>query len=442
MLHNQKATSPTLEASLDDWLSYLENSHSKVIDMGLDRIKSVAEKLDLLKPAPYVITVGGTNGKGTTCRLLETILLNFGLRVGVYSSPHLLRYNERVRIQNQELNDQQHIQSFAFIEANKNQSLTYFEFSTLSALHLFKQANLDVVILEVGLGGRLDATNIVDSQLAVITSIDIDHIDFLGDNREKIGYEKAGIFRANCPAIIGETNIPNTMTDHANSINSQLFRVNQEWHFTQDKQSWNWYSDKVRLENLPFCQIPLQNAATALAVVEQLPFNISQQVIEKSLAEVELTGRFQKVKTENLSAIANLVQKPVAELPTIIIDVGHNPHAARYLAEKLTALKQQRAVNILAVCGILKDKDAKGVLSSLLDLIDQWYCVSLTGYRGQTGEQLLQQLVQIDPSRSLKAQAEDSVKQGVKSALENAKQNDVVLVFGSFHTVGDFLQIN
>lgn len=175
---NNSTVSLTATSPLAQWLSYLENSHFKAIDLGLDRIKSVAKALDLLTPAPFVITVGGTNGKGTTCRLLETVLLKAGYRVGVYSSPHLLRYNERVRIQDQELPDEAHTASFAFIEQHKRESLTYFEFSTLSALHLFKQAKLDVVILEVGLGGRLDATNIVDSDVAVITSIDIDHVDF------------------------------------------------------------------------------------------------------------------------------------------------------------------------------------------------------------------------------------------------------------------------
>lgn len=193
---NNSTVSLTATSPLAQWLSYLENSHFKAIDLGLDRIKSVAKALDLLTPAPFVITVGGTNGKGTTCRLLETVLLKAGYRVGVYSSPHLLRYNERVRIQDQELPDEAHTASFAFIEQHKRESLTYFEFSTLSALHLFKQAKLDVVILEVGLGGRLDATNIVDSDVAVITSIDIDHVDFLGADREQIGFEKAGIFRA------------------------------------------------------------------------------------------------------------------------------------------------------------------------------------------------------------------------------------------------------
>ena len=242
---NLKATSP-----LAEWLSYLENSHFKAIDLELERIKSVAEELDLLNPAPYVITVGGTNGKGTTCRLLETILLNQGLRVGVYSSPHLLRYNERVRIQNQDLPDEMHTASFDFIEKHKTKSLTYFEFSTLSALHLFKQAKLDVVILEVGLGGRLDATNIVDNDLAVITSIDIDHTDFLGSTREEISFEKAGIFRANKPVVIGEPNVPRPMLEQAEKLHCHVARRDVNWSFKANEQTWMWQSNKVRLENL------------------------------------------------------------------------------------------------------------------------------------------------------------------------------------------------
>ena len=373
-----KATSP-----LDEWLSYLENSHFKAIDLGLERIKSVAQALDLLTPAPFVITVGGTNGKGTTCRLLETILLNAGYRVGVYSSPHLLRYNERVRIQNQELDDAQHTASFAYIEQNKTQSLTYFEFSTLSALHLFKQAKLDVVILEVGLGGRLDATNIVDNDMAVITSIDIDHTDFLGSTREQIGFEKAGIFRANKPVIIGEPNIPQTMLAHAETLGCQLFCRHLDWDFSQQELGWTWQTthedEKVRwnlLTDLPLCHIPLANAATALAAVQKLPFEISLETVKKFLLEVELTGRFQTMKPESLTHLAQMVQREVEALPRMIIDVGHNPHAARYLAEKLTALKAQSQGKLIAVCGILKDKDAVGVLTPLLPLVDEWYCVT------------------------------------------------------------------
>ena len=368
MKHNLKATS-----TLAEWLSYLENAHFKAIDLGLERVKSVAEHLDLLRPAPYVITVGGTNGKGTTCRLLETILLNAGFRVGVYSSPHLIRYNERVRIQNQDVADELHTASFAFIEANKNQSLTYFEFSTLSALHLFKQANLDVVILEVGLGGRLDATNIVDADLAVITSIDIDHVDFLGDNREKIGFEKAGIFRANKPVIIGEPDVPQSMLEQAERLHCVVSCRDKDWQFYPQENSWCWQNAEVRLENLPLCQIPLPNAATALAAVKALPFTISEQIIRQSLQSVELTGRFQTLKNEALAKLANKAGFSLTEMPRVMIDVGHNPHAARYLAEKLTALKAQTTGKIMAVFGLLKDKDAAGVIEPLLSVIDQWY---------------------------------------------------------------------
>lgn len=441
MQHNLKATSPLEQSSLAEWLSYLENSHFKAIDLGLERVKSVAEKLDLLNPAPWVITVGGTNGKGTTCRLLETVLLNAGYRVGVYSSPHLLRYNERVRIQNQELPDEQHIASFVFIEANKTQSLTYFEFSTLSALHLFKQADLDVVILEVGLGGRLDATNIVDNQLAVITGIDIDHVDFLGDSREKIAFEKAGIFRENCPVVIGDPNIPKTMTDQANVLHCRLSCRDKDWQFSQNNRGWTWQNTKVRYENLPFCQIPLANAATALAAIQALPFEISEQVIRQSLTEVELVGRFQTIKQEKLIPLAEAMGKTLNELPRIIIDVGHNPQAARYLAEKLTALKAECQGNIKAVCGILKDKDSEGILSPLLSVIDRWYCATLNGYRGQTGLELLNSLQQYAEKQSFNiiAESENSVTEAIKSAVKNADKQDILLIFGSFYTVSEFL---
>ncbi|HHT7864893.1 bifunctional tetrahydrofolate synthase/dihydrofolate synthase [Pasteurella multocida] len=440
---NNSTVSLTATSPLAQWLSYLENSHFKAIDLGLDRIKSVAKALDLLTPTPFIITVGGTNGKGTTCRLLETVLLKAGYRVGVYSSPHLIRYNERVRIQDQELPDEAHTTSFAFIEQHKRESLTYFEFSTLSALHLFKQAKLDVVILEVGLGGRLDATNIVDSDVAVITSIDIDHVDFLGADREQIGFEKAGIFRAHKPAIIGEPNIPQRLLEHAKSLGCQISCRDQDWHFRLQAEHWDWYGQKGRLENLPLCQIPLANAATALATLEQLPFQISEEVIRQSLQEVELVGRFQTLKSDILFSLADKCAKTLADFPQIIIDVGHNPHAAHYLAEKLTALKAKITGKIVAVCGILKDKDAQGVLSPLLPVIDEWHCVTLEGYRGQSGQALFVTLQQIAQGQShqLHANTASSVALGVKQALATTTQEDVLLVFGSFHTVGEFLQL-
>ncbi|OOR98651.1 bifunctional tetrahydrofolate synthase/dihydrofolate synthase [Canicola haemoglobinophilus] len=434
----------TSTSPLEQWLCFLENAHFKAIDLGLDRVKSVAQQLDLLRPAPFVITVGGTNGKGTTCRLLEMLLLNAGLRVGVYSSPHLIRYNERVRIQNQELADELHTEAFAFIEQHKSQSLTYFEFSTLSALYLFKQANLDVVILEVGLGGRLDATNIVNADLAVITSIDIDHTDFLGNTREEIAFEKAGIFRPNKPAIIGEANIPSTLLEHGKKLNALLSCRNTDWTFSIQENSWAWETTKVEtisMDNLPICNIPLANAATALATLPYLPFDISLPVIHKSLREVELTGRFQKMKLDKLTNLAKLAEKPIEKLPQIILDVGHNPHAALYLAEKLTALKAKSTGKIIAVCGILKDKDSQGILTPLINVIDHWNLVTLEGARGQGSDALFVTLQQISQTSALKVQTYVSVYEGVKSAVQNFTENDVVLVFGSFYTVGAFLEL-
>lgn len=429
-----KATSP-----LSEWLSYLEQSHFKTIDLGLERVKAVAQDLDLLQPAPFVITVGGTNGKGTTCRLLEVILINAGYRVGVYSSPHLLRYNERVRIQNQELVDEEHTASFAFIDANKTQSLTYFEFTTLSALHLFKQAKLDIVILEVGLGGRLDATNIVDSDIAVVTSINIDHVDFLGDTREKIAFEKAGIFRPNKVAVVGEPDVPQTLLDYAAQLSCSIFRRGIDWTFHQENETWSWQSQHCQFENLPMCKIPLANAATALAVIEKLPFPIPEQVIRQSLCEVELNGRFQLIKnTRQLEALATLVQKNPQNLPRFYLDVGHNPHAACYLAQCLQKVKSQMSGKIIAVCGILKDKDAHGIFAPLLEVVDEWQLVTLEGPRGQTGQQLFVTLQQFHSL--IRGQSANSVMCGVKNALQRATERDVIIVFGSFHTVGEFLE--
>ncbi len=357
----------------------------------------------------------------------------------MYSSPHLLRYNERVRIQNQYLPDEAHTASFAFIDENKTESLTYFEFSTLSALHLFKQAKLDVVILEVGLGGRLDATNIVDNHLAVITSIDIDHTDFLGDTREAIAFEKAGIFRENCPVVIGEPNVPQTMLDQGEKLYCQVSRRDVDWSFEQNAENWQWQNKKVRLENLPFCQIPLANAATALAAVQYLPFDISEQTLRKSLQEVELVGRFQAIKADRREKLADYLGVPVETLPTIIVDVGHNPHAAKYLSEKLTALKRNIEGKMIAVCGMLKDKDANGVFAYLTPIIDEWYCVTLGGYRGQSGDELADKLKSHFPH--VQATSDNSVMDGVRIALKSAVKNDVVLVFGSFHTVAEFWSV-
>ncbi|MFA3779693.1 bifunctional tetrahydrofolate synthase/dihydrofolate synthase [Yersinia sp. 1652 StPb PI] len=412
-----QATSP-----LAAWLYYLERLHSQPIELGLERVKQVAERLDLLNPAPKVFTVAGTNGKGTTCCTLESILLAAGLRVGVYSSPHLLRYTERVRIQGQELSEAEHSHSFAQIEAGRaGISLTYFEFGTLSALQLFKQAKLDVVILEVGLGGRLDATNIVDSDVAAITSIAIDHTDWLGFDRESIGREKAGVFRAGKPAVVGEPDMPQSIADVAAQLGAPLYRRDDAWRFSQQQpgeqqeNSWDWQCGNHHWTHLPLPNVPLANAATALAVLHYSGLPLSDEVIRQGLLAASLPGRFQVV----------------SEQPLLILDVAHNPHAARYLTDRLARLPKHGKVR--AVVGMLSDKDIGGTLACLSEQVDEWYCAPLEGPRGATAEQLAEHLV-------LSRQFSD-VETAWRQAMLDAKPQDVVIVCGSFHTVAHVMAV-
>ncbi|MEG9544597.1 bifunctional tetrahydrofolate synthase/dihydrofolate synthase [Mannheimia sp. HC-2023] len=422
---------PKATDSLETWLSYLEQAHSKPIDMGLERIKAVAKALDLLNPAPYVITVAGTNGKGSTCRLLEVALLKAGFRVGVYSSPHLIHYNERVRINGDVLPDSDHVQSFAKINEKKTASLTYFEFSTLSAFELFKQNQLDIVILEVGLGGRLDATNIVNPNLAIITSIDIDHVAFLGDNREDIGREKAGIFREKIPVIIGEPDCPNSIREIVKSLNCNAFYRNQDWQFEIKNNLFHWTSKERSFKDLPLPLIPIPNAGTALAALMQLPVEIDEQIIREAFLEAQITGRFQMLTDKDFEKFSG--RKPVAK---VIIDVGHNPHAARYLADKLAELKQANQ-KIYAVFSALEDKDLSGIVEPLDNIIDEWHCAGLDCWRGQSGEAVLSKLVKVLPNST--ACSYENVATASLVLFEKATKQDIVLVFGSFHTVADFM---
>ena len=420
---------PTRADNLQTWLDYLEHGHFKAIDMGLERIKSVASNLDLLHPAPYVITVAGTNGKGSTCRFLEVALMKLGLKVGVYSSPHLLRYNERVRINGQLLDDQAHIDSFTEIDQNKTASLTYFEFSTLSALKLFKDAKLDVVILEVGLGGRLDATNIVDPHLAVITSIDIDHVAFLGNNREDIGREKAGIFRANIPVIIGEPDCPQSILAIAQDLNAQKFQRNVDWQYEVKDGTFYWQSQTTQFNTLPMPLIPIPNAGTAIATLLKTPFNVSEQVIRETLQEAQMTGRFQQLQAADFAHFSG--QKPKAQ---VIIDVGHNPHAARYLAERLQVVKKAK---IFAIFSCLEDKELSGIVQPLREVIDEWHCVGLNCWRGQSGQAVFDKLVNVLSNAT--ACVYENVDAIAPILFKQAEEQDIILVFGSFHTVADFV---
>ncbi len=402
-----QATSP-----LAAWLYYLENLHSQAIELGLKRVKAVAAKLDLLQPAPFVITVAGTNGKGTTCRTLEAILMAAGLRVGVYSSPHLVRYTERVRIQGEELPEQAHCQSFATLEAGRGDiPLTYFEYGTVSALQLFKNAKLDVVILEVGLGGRLDATNIVDANVAVVTSIALDHTDWLGSDRESIGREKAGVFRGQTPAVVGESDMPQSIADVAAEKGSQLYRVGENWRYAVQGDSWSWQATEGKtLANLPIPNVPLANAATALAALHFSKLEVAEEAIRRGLQQAQLPGRFQTV----------------SESPRLILDVAHNPHAAAYLAGRLSELPRNGG-KVRAVVGMLHDKDIAGTLACLSPQIDFWYCAPLEGPRGASVEELSVHLTQ--------AYQFTDVVSAWQQAMQDADSQDIVIVCGSFHTV-------
>ncbi|AUI65679.1 MULTISPECIES: bifunctional tetrahydrofolate synthase/dihydrofolate synthase [Glaesserella] len=427
---NKTLVSPKATDSLETWLSYLEKSHFKPIDMGLERIRCVADELGLRKPAPYVITVAGTNGKGSTCKLIETALLKAGLKVGVYSSPHLIHYNERVRIQGQAVGNADLIATFDYIEQHKSQSLTYFEFGTLAALDLFRKAKVDVAILEVGLGGRLDATNIVDPDLAVITSIDIDHVEFLGDNREAIGREKAGIFRKNIPVVIGEPDCPQSILDYAKELQCHVFRRDIDWKFFIETDRLYWQSKDKSL-SVPLPKIPQPNCATALAVLTQLPFELSDDIITEAVEQAQMVGRFQRLTAEDFAIFSQ--NPPLAQ---VIIDVGHNPHAARYLADRLAELVQPNR-KIYAVFSALVDKDLSGIVEPLAHLIDEWHCAGLQGYRGQSGDEVKTKLLATLPE--VNAIAYENVALASGFLFKKATEQDIILVFGSFHTVADFV---
>lgn len=418
-------TAPKATSPLSVWLSYLEHLHSSAIDMGLERVGKVGKILDVLRPAPKVITVSGTNGKGTTCHMLESILMASGLKVGVYSSPHLVRYTERVRIQGKELSETAFCDVFAQIEqARGDTSLTFFEYGTLAALKLFQQAELDVVILEVGLGGRLDATNIVDADIAAITSIALDHTDWLGSDREHIGHEKAGIFRKNHYAVVGEPDMPGSIALVADEKQAKLFRRGTDWSFSVDGEHWHWRSADQQFEKLPIPNIPLANAATAMAVVRCLlksEDNISQAITHQSIvagmARAQLPGRFQIISQQ----------------PLVIFDVAHNPHAAGYLVEKLAQLPRQSDTTVRLVIGMLGDKDIAGTLTTLAGQTDKWYIAPLNEFRGASANVLAQYLE--EPA------VFDSVEHAWQQAILDAKANDIVVVCGSFHTVAHVMEL-
>jgi dihydrofolate synthase / folylpolyglutamate synthase len=413
--------------SLSEWLEYIETLNPKVMDLGLDRVAKVAEKLDLIHFSCPVISIGGTNGKGSCVAFLEAILSASGYRVGAYTSPHLLRFNERIKLANTEVDDASLCRAFSVIEtARGDLSLTYFEFTTLAVLWIFKQSNLDTLLLEVGLGGRLDAVNIVESDIAILTTIAIDHTDWLGHDRNSIGYEKSGIFRPGKPAICGDFDPPPSIFQTAERLNTQLYCVNRDFSYQLEEGGWLWQSTLLSQQYSALAEphLPMQNAATALMAVALLNRDllpVSLESLRQGLISASIPGRFQSVLHRSV--------------PTIF-DVAHNPAAAELLAQRLA--KQTCLGRTFAVVSILADKDIKGSLAPLLDTVDSWYVGSLAVPRGCTAEQISQHLQDIGAEKWYNY---GSVNAAYYAALEQANQEDRVVVYGSFHTVATLLKI-
>ena len=419
-----------LPATLADWLAVLETRHSKEIDMGLDRVAAVKNKLAIQYDCP-VIMVAGTNGKGSTCAMLEAVLLQAGYRVGLYSKPHFLDFNERARINGEMVKDDVFITTFNAVEQVRGDiSLTYFEFTTLAICKLLADAKLDVVILEVGLGGRLDAVNVIDADVSIVTSIDIDHIDYLGDTREKIGFEKAGIFRPGKAAICGDPLPPQSLIDHANAIGADLWLFGRDFNYNGDKQQWNFAGRSLRRNSLGYPSLrganQLLNASAVLAALEALKLElpVGAQEVRTGLVMVDLPGRFQVMPGR----------------PSVVLDVAHNPHAAATLAQNLDNMGFHAYT--YAVFGSMLDKDIDGVIAQLKDKIDHWYVTALPLPRAASAQVLKDKLI----AAGVLADAEktvlgfDSPEQAYTEAISKAGENDRIVVFGSFLTVAGVMR--
>ncbi|MDD5300512.1 MAG: bifunctional tetrahydrofolate synthase/dihydrofolate synthase [Gallionella sp.] len=453
-----------MPSTLADWLTYLESLHPKTIALGLERVAQVKQRLNLQPDFP-IITVGGTNGKGSVCAMLESMLHAAGYRVGCYTSPHLLHYNERVRINKQQVSDAELCASFEKIEQVRGDtSLTYFEFGTLAAMQCFIQHKVDVAILEVGLGGRLDAVNAFDNDCAVVTSVDIDHTDYLGVTREQIAFEKAGIFRKGRVAICADTDVPQAIRSHAQQIGAELWCIGSEFGFQLPspaggrgsegegsggevhtifvaqplsptplpqagegllKGQWNYRSTIGTRHALPYPALrgafQLNNASAALAALdalkEKLP--VSMEAVRRGLVEVRLAGRFQVVPGK----------------PALILDVAHNPHAARSLAQNLASLPP--CPHTWAVFAMLGDKDMAGVAAALDVHIDTWLVAGIAAPRGAAADDLAQVLRQRGVRGTI--QTFPDVGEALRYACNAAGENDRIAAFGSFYTVAEVM---
>jgi dihydrofolate synthase/folylpolyglutamate synthase len=411
--------------SLAAWLERLERLHPSTIELGLDRVRRVKQALGLAPTFPLIL-VGGTNGKGSTCAYLEAVLRAAGYKTGRYTSPHLLRYNERVRVDGAEASDADLVRAFERVDAARGDtSLTYFEFGTLGAMLQFVDAGVDVAILEVGLGGRLDAVNVFDADVAVVTSVDIDHVEYLGDTREKIGFEKAGIFRAGRAAICADPAPPDTLQAHARSIGVDLRTIDRDFVATRENSGWTYRGREHRWDDLPMPAMAgayqLRNAAAALAALEavkaRLP--VTATAVREGVAQARLPGRFQRISSG----------------PGVFVDVAHNPEAARALAATLR--EQPVAGRTLAVVGMLADKDAAGVFAALSGEVDAWWVCTPESPRARSAAELAELLLPVAGTNAVTV--EPDVVRALAAARSAAREDDRIVVFGSFYTAAAVL---
>jgi dihydrofolate synthase / folylpolyglutamate synthase len=405
----------TLGRSLPEWLGYIERQHPKSIALGLERVAEVFLRLKIKIGCP-VVTVAGTNGKGSTCAMLESILRAAGYRTGLYTSPHLSRYNERVRVAGVEATDEALAESFSVVErARLEVPLTYFEFGTLAALWLFARERIEAAILEVGLGGRLDAVNIIDADCAVLTSVGIDHVEYLGATREEIGREKAGIFRPGRPAVIADPDPPRSVRE---ATGEKLF-LGKDFGFQTQEGQWSYWGPGARRGGLAYPalrgRIQLANAAAAICALGTLELAVAMQDVRRGLAEVEIPGRFQVLPGR----------------PQVILDVAHNPQAAKVLAQNLA--EAGFAPETIAVCGMLRDKDIGAVLRELAPRVTRWHFASLPGPRGASASEVAAHVPGGEKALF------DSPAEAFVAAKTLAGEGDKIVVFGSFLTVAEVM---
>lgn len=410
--------------TLDEWLDYQLRTHPQQIAMGLERVREVAIRMQLGRAGRHIVTIAGTNGKGSTVAFVEAIARAAGLRVGAFTSPHLLRYNERVRVCGDDAPDAWLVAAFERTEAARGDiPLTYFEFGTLAALAIFADQRLDLAILEVGLGGRLDAVNIVDSDVAVLTTVDLDHQEYLGNDRETIGADKAGIFRAGKPCVLGERDPPSSVLRRAYEIGAFAIRGHSDYLIDRREDGWTWREPGYEIDlPMPALVAPVQldNAAAAIAALRALPIELPEDAIVEGVRSAHVPGRLQVV----------------SELPEIVVDVAHNPQAAAQLAQWLRAHPKRTR----AVFGALKDKDVGALVAELDPLLVEWHLAGIhdAGARGGGPELLAARLeARVAPER--RHEHHDAAK-ALEAAVKASAADERVLVFGSFHTVADALR--